>query len=121
MHVLLENETVVIGFASGEIVKTMAVTPYFEVVGVVDSGISAMEWSPEQELLIVATNHGSIMSMTTDFDLLTEIPLYTDEFGAGTFISSHTIYSVYRSTCYSGLGKERDSIPRIFGEASRSN
>jgi elongator complex protein 1 len=79
-----------------------------EIVGTVDSGIQAMSWSPDQEVVVVITGKNicnmllhfnelsltlnrqgarTALEMTRDFDTITEFPLDTDEEGEGTFLS----------------------------------
>ncbi|KAF9995387.1 hypothetical protein BGZ80_001407 [Entomortierella chlamydospora] len=52
-----------------------------EIVGSVDSGISCMAWSPDEELVIMVTGEGSILEMTKDFDVIAENPIDVEETG----------------------------------------
>ncbi|KAG0331419.1 hypothetical protein BG004_001669 [Podila humilis] len=52
-----------------------------EVVGSVDSGISCMAWSPDEELVVMVTGEGTILEMTKDFDVISENPINVDEAG----------------------------------------
>lgn len=52
-------------------------------MGTVDSGLVAMKWSPDQEIVLLGTGHDSIIAMTRDFDPLTEVNLFAKEFGQG--------------------------------------
>jgi elongator complex protein 1 len=52
-----------------------------DVVGSVDDGISAVGWSPDEELLVLTTPNGKLIEMTRDFDVLAEIAIDIDEFG----------------------------------------
>ncbi|KIM63897.1 hypothetical protein SCLCIDRAFT_1213692 [Scleroderma citrinum Foug A] len=51
-----------------------------DVQGTVDTGILAACWSPDDTLLTLATNENVIL-MTSTFDVLSEVPLQTSEFG----------------------------------------
>ncbi len=43
--------------------------------GVIEGGISAVEWSPDYGSILIATNNDSLLSMTSSWDVLTEVPL----------------------------------------------
>lgn len=62
-------------------------TDEFECMGSVESGLTAMQWSPDQELLVLTTGAETILLMTREFDPVTEIPLHSSEFGEGEFIT----------------------------------
>lgn len=47
----------------------------FEGVGTIPDGISAAEWSPDQELLVILTTSNALILMTKDFDILAEQPI----------------------------------------------
>ncbi|KAJ3416474.1 hypothetical protein HDV05_001632 [Chytridiales sp. JEL 0842] len=69
------------------------------VVGTVDSGILAMEWSPDRELVSIvtgkriqsaeqtATETESVLVMTKNFDVISEVPLHTNETGEQIFVN----------------------------------
>ncbi len=42
-----------------------------------------MSWSPEQDLVVLATAEGNLILMTREFDPLLETPLCPAEFGDG--------------------------------------
>ena len=52
-------------------------------MGSVSDGIQCMAWSPDQDVLVLITGVGNLLLMTRDFDPLTEVPLYPQEFGEG--------------------------------------
>ncbi|ORX62126.1 IkappaB kinase complex, IKAP component [Hesseltinella vesiculosa] len=54
-----------------------------EVVGTVDSGIHAMTWSPDQDLVVLITGEKKVLVMTQDFEPITEFPLHVEEQGQG--------------------------------------
>ena len=43
--------------------------------GDVDNGIAHAQWSPDQTVLVVITNNNSLLSITSSWDVLSEIPL----------------------------------------------
>ncbi|KAJ3149243.1 hypothetical protein HDU89_003961 [Geranomyces variabilis] len=58
-----------------------------EVVGTVDSGILSMEWSPDHELVIIVTGTGTLLEMTKDFDVITEVPIHVEATGEATQVN----------------------------------
>ncbi|KND02563.1 Elongator subunit IKI3 [Spizellomyces punctatus DAOM BR117] len=58
-----------------------------EVVGTVDSGILCMEWSPDHELVVIVTGAGTILEMTKDFEVITEIPIHVEGTGKEEHVS----------------------------------
>ncbi|CEI92001.1 hypothetical protein RMCBS344292_06276 [Rhizopus microsporus] len=54
-----------------------------EVVGSVDSGIHALCWSPDQDLVVLVTGEKNVLEMTQDFDTITEFQLHVEEQGEG--------------------------------------
>ena len=52
-----------------------------EVMGTIDSGVAAMSWSPDQEIVMFATKTDNLLCMTQDFDILHEQPLFVEGFG----------------------------------------
>uniref|UniRef100_A0A672GY78 Elongator complex protein 1 n=1 Tax=Salarias fasciatus TaxID=181472 RepID=A0A672GY78_SALFA len=61
--------------------------PQLECVGSVDSGLTSMSWSPDEELVILTTGQQTIIMMTKDFEPITEIGIHQDDFGEGKFIT----------------------------------
>ncbi|KAJ3091877.1 hypothetical protein HK102_012927 [Quaeritorhiza haematococci] len=58
-----------------------------EVVGTVDSGILAIEWSPDHELVVMVTGNGTLLQMTKDFEVIDEVPIHVDEKGEDVQVS----------------------------------
>ena len=67
---------------------------HFEVVGSIEQGIYAAQWSPDEEFLVVVTaptwledgkrgEGEKLLIMTKEFEVLSERALSTDEFGEG--------------------------------------
>ncbi|XP_017590846.1 PREDICTED: elongator complex protein 1 isoform X2 [Corvus brachyrhynchos] len=46
-----------------------------------------MSWSPDQELVLLATGQQTLIMMTRDFEPITEKQIHQDEFGEGKFIA----------------------------------
>uniref|UniRef100_A0A8C6Y135 Elongator complex protein 1 n=1 Tax=Naja naja TaxID=35670 RepID=A0A8C6Y135_NAJNA len=53
----------------------------------VDSGLTAMSWSPDQELVLLATGEQTLILMTRDFEPIAERQIHQDDFGEGKFIT----------------------------------
>ncbi|NXC44125.1 ELP1 protein, partial [Penelope pileata] len=84
---LPELECVCVATAAGDILLCNLSTQQVECVGTVDSGLSAMSWSPDQELVLLATGQQTLIMMTRDFEPITEKQIHQDEFGEGKFVA----------------------------------
>ncbi|KAG6878289.1 hypothetical protein C0992_008296 [Termitomyces sp. T32_za158] len=62
-------------------VVSFRVLPEVEVEGTVEPCISAASWSPDESLLAVVTGDDKLILMTATFDVLSEAPIHTIEFG----------------------------------------
>ncbi|KAK7052844.1 putative elongator complex protein 1 [Paramarasmius palmivorus] len=61
-----------------------------DVEGSVDEGLLAASWSPDESLLVLVTGDGKLILMTSEFDVLSEGPMETTEFGEGMLSSIFT-------------------------------
>ncbi|XP_071436399.1 elongator complex protein 1 [Pithys albifrons albifrons] len=84
---LPEQECVCVATAAGDILLCSLSTKQVECVGSVDSGVSTMSWSPDQELVLLATGQQTLIMMTRDFEPVTEKQIHQDEFGEGKFVA----------------------------------
>ncbi|KAL2294004.1 hypothetical protein Nmel_007714 [Mimus melanotis] len=84
---LPEQESVCVATAAGDILLCNLSTKQVECVGSVDSGLSVMSWSPDQELVLLATGQQTLIMMTRDFEPITEKQIHQDEFGEGKFVA----------------------------------
>ncbi|NWV43544.1 ELP1 protein, partial [Grantiella picta] len=84
---LPEQECVCVATAAGDILLCNLGTKQVECVGSVDSGLSVMSWSPDQELVLLATGQQTLIMMTRDFEPITEKQIHQDEFGEGKFVA----------------------------------
>uniref|UniRef100_A0AAR2JS57 Elongator complex protein 1 n=1 Tax=Pygocentrus nattereri TaxID=42514 RepID=A0AAR2JS57_PYGNA len=80
---LPEQESVCVATARGDVILYNLSTNQLECVGTVDSGLTAMSWSPDQELVTFCTGQETIILMTKDFEPITEVAIHQDEFGEG--------------------------------------
>ncbi|XP_046966489.1 putative elongator complex protein 1 [Vanessa cardui] len=79
--------SVSIGLANGELFTISNFEANCELVGVCDNGLVAMEWSPDQELLVLVTNDLNVILMSCTFDAINESNLLSEEFGENQFIT----------------------------------
>jgi elongator complex protein 1 len=72
LHCFADTRTIVLILAGGDIVlireEPEPGQDSIEIVGSVDSGIAAAQWSPDEELLVIATCKNTVLFMTRDFE-----------------------------------------------------
>ncbi|XP_068089818.1 elongator complex protein 1 [Hyperolius riggenbachi] len=73
--------------STGDVLLCNLNTGQLECVGSVDSGIVAMSWSPDQELVLLVTGQQTLIMMTKDFEPISEVPIHQEDFGEGKFIT----------------------------------
>ncbi|ELW64582.1 Elongator complex protein 1 [Tupaia chinensis] len=78
---LLDQESVCVATGSGDVILCNLTTHQLECVGSVASGISVMSWSPDQELVLLATGEQTLIMMTKDFEPIMEQQIHQDDFG----------------------------------------
>lgn len=84
---LPDQESVCVATTAGDVVLCNLTTNQLECVGTVDSGLTAMSWSPDQELVLLVTGQQTLIMMTRDFEPITETPVHQADFGEGKFIT----------------------------------
>ncbi|XP_066223592.1 elongator complex protein 1 [Saccopteryx leptura] len=84
---LLDQESVCVATASGDVILCNLSTHQLECVGSVASGISVMSWSPDQELVLLATGQQTLIMMTKDFEPIMEQQIHQDDFGESKFVT----------------------------------
>ncbi|XP_073401432.1 elongator complex protein 1 isoform X2 [Dendrobates tinctorius] len=82
-----DQESVCVATATGDVILCNLNTGQLECVGSVETGIVAMSWSPDQELVLLITGQQTIILMTKDFEPIAEIPIHQEDFGEGKFIT----------------------------------
>uniref|UniRef100_A0A3P8S5L1 IkappaB kinase complex-associated protein n=1 Tax=Amphiprion percula TaxID=161767 RepID=A0A3P8S5L1_AMPPE len=88
---LAELESACLATASGDVVLFNLNTCQLECVGSVDSGLTSMSWSPDEELVILTTGQETIIMMTKDFEPITEVGIHQDDFGEGMVTHSDSV------------------------------
>uniref|UniRef100_A0A672PJY2 Elongator complex protein 1 n=1 Tax=Sinocyclocheilus grahami TaxID=75366 RepID=A0A672PJY2_SINGR len=84
---LPDQESVCVATASGDVLLYNLNTSQLECVGSVESGLTGMMWSPDQELVTLTTGQETIIMMTKDFEPITEVAINQDDFGEDKFIT----------------------------------
>ncbi|XP_026136123.1 elongator complex protein 1-like isoform X1 [Carassius auratus] len=84
---LPDQESVCVATGSGDVILYNLNTCQFECVGSVESGLTGMTWSPDQELVALTTGQETIIMMTKDFEPITEVAINQDDFGEDKFIT----------------------------------
>ena len=79
LEFMMDNEILVVGTRSGQLLSVLISSQSVEVVGNVEGGIIQMSSSPDGELLVIATGLGMLLFMTPEWDVLYEIPLVSSE------------------------------------------
>jgi elongator complex protein 1 len=81
--------------AGGDIVTVMededgaavAGEAHVEIVGTLEPSIAAARWSPDEELLVIATGDAKVVFMSRSFDPITETALSADDLNASRHVS----------------------------------
>ena len=85
------DETCCIVLAGGDVVVVREDPPTgqekIEIVGSVDSGITAAAWSPDEELLAIVTKADTLVLMSRDFEPVTEATLNADALKTSRHVS----------------------------------
>ncbi|KAM4622111.1 elongator complex protein 1 [Polymixia lowei] len=84
---LADQQSVCVATASGDVILYNLLTDQLECVGSVESGLTSMSWSPDEELVTLTTGQETIIMMTKDFEPITEVGIHQDDFGEGKFIT----------------------------------
>ncbi|XP_052006172.1 elongator complex protein 1 [Xyrauchen texanus] len=84
---LSDQESVCVATANGDVILYNLNIDQLECVGSVESGLTGMTWSPDQELVTLTTGQQTIIMMTKDFEPITEVAIHQDDFGEDKFIT----------------------------------
>lgn len=86
-----DNLSTCLIFAGGDIVvvreSPLPGQERIEILGSVDVGIAAAAWSPDEELLVILTNTGTLLYMSREFESITEVALQLDDLKASKHVS----------------------------------
>ncbi|CAH0724919.1 unnamed protein product, partial [Brenthis ino] len=76
-----------VGLANGELITLSNFGATSDLAGVCDNGLLAMEWSPDQELLVLVTKDLKVILMSCTYDPINEQSLISEEFGEKQFVT----------------------------------
>ncbi|CAG8578654.1 3718_t:CDS:10, partial [Funneliformis mosseae] len=102
MYFSAYDQVICIAFHNGDIVIVNS-SQQAELVGSIESKIQSMEWSPDEELVIFVTGNDTILVMTKDFDVITELPINVDE--AGEAVSINVGWGKKETQFHGSVGK----------------
>ncbi|KAA8908123.1 elongator complex protein-like protein 1 [Sphaerosporella brunnea] len=88
LRYLPDTSSICVLFASGNIVLVRE-DPVVEVeiLGCIDSGISAAAWSPDEEVLAITTKAPGLLLMTREFEPIIEVPFTSEDLKASQHVS----------------------------------
>ncbi|XP_075929206.1 elongator complex protein 1 isoform X2 [Petromyzon marinus] len=87
IQTLPDADATCVATSQGDVLLYSVTRAQLECVGSVDSGLTAMSWSPDQDVMVLTTGADTIIAMTRDFDPLTEVPMHQDDFGEAKFVT----------------------------------
>ena len=83
LHYFVETASICIIFAGGDIVRIreqpLPGEELLEIVGSIDAGIEAAQWSPDEELVAIVTKAGNLLLMSRDFEAVEETPFSEED------------------------------------------
>ncbi|KAG9221313.1 hypothetical protein CCMSSC00406_0009424 [Pleurotus cornucopiae] len=80
-HFLPDSRKLILILHGGDMHSYSPETHEAEVEGTIEAGILSAEWSPDDELLALITGDEKLILMTSAFDVLSEAPLHTADYG----------------------------------------
>ncbi|KAL8666134.1 MAG: hypothetical protein Q9202_001641 [Teloschistes flavicans] len=89
-HFFSDTESACIIFENGDIVvvrENPVNEEKIEIVGSIDAGISAAAWSPDEELLVIATKASTLLYLTREYGDLVNIELTTQDLKVSDHVS----------------------------------
>ncbi|XP_052742615.1 putative elongator complex protein 1 isoform X2 [Bicyclus anynana] len=76
-----------VGLVNGELITISDLGSNCDLAGTCENGLLAMEWSPDQELLVLVTKDLNVILMSYMYDPINESNLINNEFGEKQFIT----------------------------------
>lgn len=102
------TKSLVLALANGDIFSLELESNEMQCIGSVDSGLQAMEWSPDFEKVVFATGQNTIILMSGSFDPINEINLFDTGPGAKQMVNV-------------GWGKKETQFHGSEGKAARTS
>ncbi|XP_065059792.1 putative elongator complex protein 1 [Rhopilema esculentum] len=84
---LMDDETISIASSNGDLFEWRMVDQSLECVGTMESGITCMKWSPDQEIFALTTGDEKLVLMSRDLEPFFETDLNPEEFGEAQLIT----------------------------------
>jgi elongator complex protein 1 len=81
------TECVCLAFKNGDVLTFESNSRDIQCVGCVESGLKAVQWSPDQEVIVMVTGQDTVILMTGTFDPVTEVDLHQSGFGEKQFVT----------------------------------
>ncbi|CAO3617850.1 unnamed protein product [Cunninghamella echinulata] len=112
---LCDSQAICMGTKNGDIMllhkeKFDSGGEVLEIVGLVDSGLEAMVWSPDYDLVVLVTGVKNVLEMTQDFDTITEFPLHVEEQGEGV---QHSVGWGKKETQFHGSEGKQAALRKV--------
>ncbi|KAJ7750119.1 pol II transcription elongation factor [Mycena maculata] len=85
--------------------------PVPEVEGTMEAGILVASWSPDDSLLAIVTGEQKLTLMTSTFDVLSDVPLFTTDFGEDAPINVG--WGSKQTQFHGSLGKVAAQAPSV--------
>ncbi|KAL0127474.1 hypothetical protein PUN28_005627 [Cardiocondyla obscurior] len=90
MEYCITLQEIYCAYASGHIAKVDIKNPTrvdYNIVTGFNSGLQCIKFSPDHELIAAVTGAGMVITMVLDFQVMSEVDLYSEEFGLNKFIN----------------------------------
>lgn len=117
MECVPDLECVCLAISNGNVLVYQSLTSDLRCVGEVETGLSTMSWSPDQELIVLVTRDDKLVLMTMNFDPITETFLHPDDFGecmSNNYLSYSCFLYVWLGSCSCRLIMDSHTIEVIF-------
>lgn len=91
LHYFADSQTACLVLAGGDIVVVredpLPGEDRIEIVGSVDAGITAADWSPDEELLAITTKADTVVFMSRSFEGVTDVAMTVEDLQASNHVS----------------------------------
>jgi len=81
------TECLCLAFKNGDVLTLETNSKQVQCVGCVESGLKAVQWSPDQEAVVMISGQDTVIVMTGTFDPVAEVDLHQSNFGEKQFIT----------------------------------